>query len=152
RFYHTRVLGIGKAGIVLIPYSRYLLFSALVYMNQNTSDLIQQLKHAWKENDAAKFKQVLHRNPELKKRINEPVAAFDSPLITQVRSPQMLDVLLEAGADINARSCWWAGGFGLLDNASLELANYAIERGAILDAHSASRLGLLSKLKELVSA
>ena len=121
-------------------------------MNQDASDPVEQLKQAWKQEDAALFEQVLHRHPELKQRINEPVAAFDSPLITQVRGRQMLDVLLEAGANINARSSWWAGGFGLLDNATPELARYAIERGAIVDAHSAARLGLLGKLKELVAA
>ena len=63
----------------------------------------------------------------------------------------MLDVLLDAGADINARSQWWAGGFGLLDSASPDLAAYAIERGAVLDAHSASRLGFLDKLRDLIA-
>ena len=63
----------------------------------------------------AAFRQLLETHPELKAKINEPVSDFDSPLITQVRSRAMLDVLLEAGAEINARSRWWAGGFGLLD-------------------------------------
>src|SRR5436190_15137061 len=121
-------------------------------MKQDSVDPIEQLKQAWKQEDAALFKQILDRHPELKQKINEPVAAFDSPLITQVRGRPMLDVLLEAGANINARSSWWAGGFGLLDNATPELARYAIERGAIVDAHSAARLGLLGELKELVAA
>jgi len=84
--------------------------------------------------------------------VNEPVAAFDSPAIIHVRSPEMLDALLEAGADINARSRWWAGGFGLLDCAGPELAAHAIKRGAIVDAHAAARLGMLEKLRELISA
>jgi ankyrin repeat protein len=121
-------------------------------MKQDSSEPVQQLIQAWKKDDAATFKRVLDLHPELKQRINEPVAAFDAPLITQVRSRQMLDVLLEAGADINARSRWWAGGFGLLDSANPELASYAMERGAVLDAHSATRLGLIDKLKELISA
>ena len=62
----------------------------------------------------------------------------------------MLDVLLEAGADINARSRWWAGGFGLLDNASPELAEYAIEKGAVITIHAAARLGKFDKLKALI--
>ncbi|HEY6986957.1 MAG TPA: ankyrin repeat domain-containing protein [Bryobacteraceae bacterium] len=64
----------------------------------------------------------------------------------------MLDVLLEAGADINARSRWWAGGFGLLDCAEPELAHYAIQRGAAITVHAAARLGMLEKLKELIEA
>jgi ankyrin repeat protein len=64
----------------------------------------------------------------------------------------MLDALLDAGADINARSQWWAGGFGLLDSASPELAAYAIERGATLTVHAAARLGMLDRLRELIGA
>jgi len=104
------------------------------------------------EKDAASLKRLLDQHPEIKKKINEPVAAFNSPLIVQAHSREMLDVLLDAGADINARSSWWAGGFGLLDSASPELSTYAIERGAIVDAHSASRLGLLGRLQEILSA
>jgi len=121
-------------------------------MSSDNSSIIIHLKRAWMDKDASSFKQLLDEHPELKKRINEPVAAFDSPLVVQARSREMLDVLLDAGADINARSKWWAGGFGLLDSASPELASYAIERGAIVDAHSASRLGLLSRLQEILSA
>src|SRR5204863_8965162 len=89
---------------------------------------------------------------EVKARINEPVGFFDAPAITLARSREMLDVLLEAGADINAKSRWWAGGFGLLHGAAPELAAYAIERGAVVDAHAAARLGLIEKLRELVAA
>src|SRR5439155_6999355 len=64
----------------------------------------------------------------------------------------MLDVLLAGGADINAKSRWWAGSFGLLDSASPDLAAYAIERGAQVTAHAAARLGLIDKLRELTSA
>lgn len=64
----------------------------------------------------------------------------------------MLDLLLENGADINARSRWWAGGFGLLDFAENDLARYAMERGARIEVHSAARLGLIDKLREFVAA
>src|SRR5882672_9111551 len=96
------------------------------------------------------FHQLLERFPEMKAKVNEPVAAFDSPAIIHARSPEMLDTLLEAGADINSRSRWWAGGFGLLDSAKPELAAYAIQQGAVVDAHTAARLGMLEKLRELI--
>jgi hypothetical protein len=64
----------------------------------------------------------------------------------------MLEVLLEAGADINARSKWWAGGFGLLDTAGPAVAARAIERGATVTVHAAARLGMIDKLKELIAA
>ena len=40
----------------------------------------------------------------------------------------MIDVLAEAGADLNAKSRWWAGGFGLTHLASPELAAAASPR------------------------
>ena len=115
-------------------------------------DPMELFKKAFAENDAASFRQLLERHPEMKAKINEPVEAFDAPVITRVRTREMLDVLLEAGADINAKSRWWAGGFGLLHSAEPDLAAYAIQRGAVVDVHAAARLGLLDRLHDLVSA
>ena len=116
-----------------------------------TVKLVDEVKTAFAANDADRVRAILNRHPPLKALINQPVGPFDSPAIVNVRSREMLDVLLDAGADINARSRWWAGGFGLLDSAEPELAAYAIERGAIVDAHAAARLGMLDRLRELVS-
>jgi hypothetical protein len=117
-----------------------------------TGDPIELFKKAFKTDDAVLLRKLVERFPEMKARVNEPVAAFDSPAIIHARSPEMLDALLEAGADINARSRWWAGGFGLLDCAKPELAAYAIKRGAVVDAHAAARLGMMDRLRELVAA
>ena len=116
-----------------------------------TVKLVDEVKTAFAANDADRVRAIVNRHPPLKALINQPVGPFDSPAIVNVRSREMLDVLLDAGADINARSRWWAGGFGLLDSAEPELAAYAIERGAIVDAHAAARLGMLDRLRELVS-
>ncbi len=111
----------------------------------------EQAKRAFHEDDAAGLQRLLAEHPELKALVNAPVCAFDSPPIIHARSQAMLDVLLAAGADINARSQWWAGSFGLLDSASPELAAYAISRGAIVTIHAAARLGLMPRLRELVA-
>jgi ankyrin repeat protein len=116
-----------------------------------TVKLVDEVKTAFAANDADRVRTILNRHPQLKALINQPVGPFDSPAIVNLCSREMLDVLLDAGADINARSRWWAGGFGLLDSAEPELAAYAIERGAIVDAHAAARLGMLDRLRELVS-
>jgi ankyrin repeat protein len=121
-------------------------------VTMETDEPIELFKRAFKTDDATLLRKLLERFPEMKAKVNEPVAAFDSPAIIHARSPEMLDVLLEAGADINARSRWWAGAFGLLDCAKPELAAYAIKRGAIVDAHSAARLGMMQKLRELITA
>src|SRR5262249_47374272 len=62
------------------------------------------------------------------------------------------DLLISAGADINAKSQWWAGGFGLLHGAEPDLADYAIGRGAIVDVHAAARLGMIDMLRNLIAA
>jgi ankyrin repeat protein len=107
---------------------------------------------ALQEDDVAGFRQLLDQCPELRAGINEPISHFDSPLIIHIRSEAMLDALLEAGADINARSKWWAGGFGLLDTVEPAVAAGAIKRGAIVTVHAAARLGMIDKLKEMIAA
>ena len=117
-----------------------------------TGEPIELLKQAFHADDARMLRKLLERYPEFKAQINAPIGPFDSPAIINVQSREMLDVLLKAGADINAKSRWWAGGFGLLHGAEPDLAVYAIQRGAIVDVHAAARLGMLEKLRELVSA
>lgn len=111
---------------------------------------VDALKEAFARDDAAAVGALLQRQPELKSLIDQPIGPFDAPAIIHVRSAAMLDVLLDAGADIDNRSRWWAGGFGLLDTVDPELASYAIARGARVDAHAAARLGMLDRLSALV--
>src|SRR5689334_1485245 len=107
---------------------------------------------AFMKNQASRVRALLRRHPDLRGRVNDPLGPFDSPLITLVKSRRMLDVLLEAGADINARSRWWAGGLGLLDNAEAGLAAYALGRGAVLTVHAAARLGMMTELRQMLEA
>jgi hypothetical protein len=111
----------------------------------------EQIRSAFADDDAPRLQALLAQFPEFKKHLNEPVGPFKLTAIHQARSRAMLDALLEAGADINAKSQWWAGGFGLLHTAPPELAAYAIERGAIVDVHAAARLGKLDTLRELLA-
>jgi len=117
-----------------------------------SSDPVEELKLALRGDSASGVQGILQRHPELKARINEPIGPFDSPAIVGARSPEMLDVLLAAGADLNAKSRWWAGGFGLLHGTSPEIAAYAIRRGAFVDIHAAARLGMLDRVKELIAS
>jgi ankyrin repeat protein len=119
-------------------------------MQPELAAALDEAGRAFQADDADGVRRVLDRHPELRAMIDDPVGPFDSPAIVNVRTRAMLDVLLDAGADINARSRWWAGGFGLLDSAKPELARYAIERGANVDVHAAARLGMMDRLRELV--
>lgn len=117
--------------------------------DENPSALLERAFH---DDDAAAVRELFTRHPEFRARVNQPIAeCFDSPPVTLVRSRAMLDVMLEAGADINAKSRWWAGGFALIHSAKPDLARYAIERGATVDIHGASRLGMLEHVRALVA-
>src|SRR5215831_16253594 len=111
-----------------------------------------QVRKALHDDDASEFRRVLKQYPALAARINEPTSDFGSPLINHVKSRPMLDAFLEAGADINARSKWAPGSFGLLDGAPPEVAAHAIARGAILTVHAAARLGMMKELKRMIAA
>src|SRR4051812_19066721 len=111
----------------------------------------ESLHTAFRKNDVATIRAALAANPELKQLVNAPIGPFDSFPIGNVRSKEMLDLLLEFGADINAKSQWWAGGFCLLDSADDELARYAVQRGARVGVHQAARLGWIDDLKRLLA-
>jgi hypothetical protein len=117
----------------------------------------EMLTAAIRAQDAAKATRLLESHPELRGQINQPLANYGAGMqallaAVQYSDRKIIDVLLQAGADINARSHWWAGGIGVLDECSPELAAFLMERGAALDAHSAARLGMLDKLQEFVAA
>jgi ankyrin repeat protein len=116
----------------------------------------EALASAVRADNVAEVRSVLHQYPALKAGLDEPMQpdhAFGAtPLLASVYNGnrEMVDVLLQAGASIDARSHWWAGGFGVLD-AEGDLAPFLIERGATIDIHAAARLGKLEKVTELLS-
>ena len=66
------------------------------------------------------------------------------------RDRAMVDLLLDQGADLDQRSDWWAGSFGILPCRDHELADYLISRGAMVDAHAAAGLDKFDTLKSLL--
>jgi len=117
----------------------------------------EALKAAVCESDAALVRDVLKRYPELRARIDDPLPDYgfgQHALFAAVQRSDRptIDVLLSEGSNIQKRTEWWAGGFGLLDECDPSLVEFLTERGAIVDVHSASRLGMMPKLRELVAA
>jgi ankyrin repeat protein len=117
------------------------------------------LAAALRANDADAVATLLTQHPELTRTLNDavPGEAFGTTaLLVAVRHANraMIDTLLTAGADITQRSHWWAGGFGVLDDADAAdwLADYLIERGARLDPTTAAKLNRFDDLKALVAA
>ena len=104
----------------------------------------QQLVYA---KDAAKLDELLRAHPSLKATIDDPHFYFGSTaLISAKEQLDVVDVLLKHGADINAKSQWWAGDFHILEVASADAAEKLIERGAEITVHAASEQGWLDWL------
>ncbi|GAH24038.1 unnamed protein product, partial [marine sediment metagenome] len=81
-----------------------------------TASPLEQFDIAVREGDAARARELLAAHADVRAGINERRFDFDSPAIHQAKKNlPLVDVLLEYGADINARSTWWAGGFGILE-------------------------------------
>jgi ankyrin repeat protein len=115
---------------------------------------IERFDAAVRAGDAERAHELLPGHADVRARIDEPRFDFDSPAIHQgKKNLPLVDVLLRHGADINARSAWWAGGFGILESGlTLDEARPLIERGARVTVWAAAGLGLLDELKELLRA
>lgn len=114
-------------------------------------DPAHEIVAAVKAGDVPRAATCLDHHPELTTRLNDalPGLPFDGTLLLAAVSRQnrpMIDLLLERGADINQRSHWWAGGFGVLDSDH-ELTDFLVERGATMDIHAAARRGRADVIK-----
>lgn len=117
------------------------------------TDAARAFVAAVKSNDADKVRELLANDSELRTQINEPWFDFDGTAVLVARHDRpALDVLLEFGADINARSKWWAGGFGIMDGVDAATADYLMSRGAKLDIHAAAALGRVDDVRAFLDA
>ena len=117
----------------------------------------EALTAAIRDQDSQRVRELLESHSELRAKIDEPLANYgfgQHALFAAVQRSDRptINVLLNAGANIHKRTEWWAGGFGVLDDCDPGLVDFLVERGAVVDAHAAARLGMISKLTELVVA
>jgi ankyrin repeat protein len=104
---------------------------------------LERMKKAVGDGDARALRRVLQQHEELRAAINEPLFSFDSPALVSVAGNgtiELIDVLLEFGADPNRRSSWWAGGFHPLYSARGAVAERLLAAGAQPDACAAANL------------
>lgn len=130
-------------------------------MDQNASHFPRTAYiEAVNKGDANRVKSLLAANEALLAYIDAPWFAFDAPAVVfaaSIVNRPLVEVLLDAGADIDAKSAWWAGGTSALQHATgsmlgynTELAEYLIERGATIDAHAAAGLDRVDTLEALI--
>lgn len=122
-------------------------------LNGSLEDRVEQFRNAVNTGNVDKVKQLFRQSPALKKHINEPIFHFGGEALHAAGNHrEMVDVLLKNGADINAKSEWWAGGFTPLISAEPDFANYLIERGADVDIHAAAKFDMLERVEALLNA
>src|SRR6185312_9540805 len=103
--------------------------------------LRNELSATIRAGDTTRARHLLQQHPELTSNLDDalPDAAFgETALLAAVHNGNrdMVDLLLRSGANINQRSHWWAGSFGVLDDPG-DLEDFLIERGAVVDVHAA---------------
>ena len=102
--------------------------------------------------DAAKLRELLATSPALRTQIDRPLFSFGAQAIVVAKNDRpVVETLLEFGANINVKTDWWAGGFGVLDDSDPAQAGWLIEHGAIVDIHAAAGLGMADTVEEWIA-
>jgi ankyrin repeat protein len=111
-------------------------------MIPNREGTIERFKRAVRDGDAVAVRALLEQHEEVRSSLDAPILGFDSPALVAVadKNVDVIDVLLEFGADPNCRSKWWAGGFHPLHVARGIAAERLIAAGSIPDACGAANL------------
>jgi ankyrin repeat protein len=117
--------------------------------------LIERFKSAVRSGDAKALRAMRPQSAELRAVVNKPLFAFDSSALASVAGSgdvDLVDALLDLGADPNQRSNWWAGGFHPLHSASGAVADRLLAAGAIPDACAAAHLDRADLLSTMIAA
>jgi Ankyrin repeats (many copies)/Ankyrin repeat len=117
-----------------------------------TKTPVEQFLDALHAEDLDRVRELLETYAEVRAAVNAPISHFNSrPVARAVKNLPLLDLLLQYGADLNLKSTWWAGGFGILEyGITPEQAAPLIERGAVVDVFAAAHLGMFGRVRELV--
>lgn len=109
-------------------------------------------KNLLEREDAERLRDFLATHKEAAELLDLPLFSFGKPAVVCARhNLPLLDVLLEFGADINARSHWEPGSYGVLNETKTTVVDALVERGAEWDIHAAvehNRTDLVQKFLE----
>jgi ankyrin repeat protein len=113
---------------------------------------VEQFMNAVREGDVPRVRQLLESHADVRAAVNAPIGHFGGrPVMAARKNLPLIDLLLEYGADLNLKSDWWAGPFGLLEHGcTLAEAAPLIARGCRVDVFAAAHLGMFDHLRRLV--
>jgi ankyrin repeat protein len=119
-----------------------------------TKTPVEQFQIILYRQDVALVRELLETQPAARAAVNDALGEFGSrPAAVAKKNLPLLDLLLVYGADLNLKSTWWAGGFGLLEyDCTPEEAAPLIARGAVVDVFAAAHLGMFERLRELIES
>jgi ankyrin repeat protein len=131
-------------------------FAGWPQMRRKIESLTKTPAELWKAaveaGDVDRVRQLLKSHPDLIAKINEPMFSFKTPAVHVARKNlELLDLLLAHGADLNVRSSWEKGGFGVLEQVNPHEAAPLIARGARIDILAAANLGMIVELATLIA-
>lgn len=124
-------------------------------LSPTEQDALAAFQSAVRVGDSEAVRALLGRHDYLRSEIDSPWFDFDAPALLIAANRQdrtLIEALLDFGADPNARSHWWAGGFSALSSADQETARLLISRGARIDIHDAAHLDLAERVRELIAS
>lgn len=114
------------------------------------TDVEERFDAAVRSGDVAEIRRIGQEDPRLTDIIDQARFDFDSPALVYAarhRDRDLVDALLDVGADPDARSGWAAGPYGALHSCvdgptatSLALAHHLVDRGATVDLHAGAGL------------
>lgn len=121
---------------------------AIKLKNRDYGESLDEFKGAIYGKDAKKVDQILSDHPELKDTLDDPHFFFGSTaVIISKQQWDVVEVLLKHGANINAKSQWWAGDFHVLEGVDSSLAKKLIDAGAEINVHAAAEQGWIDWLE-----
>ena len=121
-------------------------------MLERDSDLAKLFISALHGGEPAKVDRLLTEVNGLAEAVNQPWCHFDSPpIVASKHNAKMVAVLLKHGADINARSAWWAGSFGVLDGVDRETFDFLVSNGATPNIHAFAGQGMADEVRDCIA-
>ena len=119
-----------------------------------TKGPVEQFHSAVRAGDAEAVAALLAAHADVRAAVNAPMTPFGGrPVEAAKKHLPVIDVLLAHGADLNLKSEWWPGPFGILEyDITPAEAAPLIARGAIVDIFAAAHLGMLDRVRELLDA
>jgi ankyrin repeat protein len=154
-----QTIALADAQFVLAREYGFANWAALRQQIASVSDerrpLEERFKEAVRTHDVAALRRLIPHRAELESIVNAPIFDFDSPALVSVAGSgdvDLIDALLQLGADPNRRSDWWAGGFHPLHSAPPgPAAERLLTAGAVADACAAAQIDRPDLLRRLLA-